>query len=330
MDPSITFPVVMLDRAVLFPGATVALPLPGRGAAAAKHKKTGGLVAVCTVRGPMQGLEGFACIAEVRGRAQDAPSGEAVYVLQGQARAMLAEVMLSDGFQVVEADPMQDQREDDPLAFALAESARKTSLEIVHLMKELPREAKGPIEGVKAPSALADLLAANVEAELDEKLELLSTRDVPTRTAHVLALLARQLEILLMRERANVWIRAEMQKEARAGHPALQTEEEKRRYVLRLQRRYLATLVGADEEQASALQYRGAPSTASLAAAARSLTDPATAKSEPAWRSLLQALGVHRESLSHLIEERLTVLREKQRKEVQRAQLRAIDEDLAR
>jgi ATP-dependent Lon protease len=301
-------------------------------AAIASIGEPGGLVVTATTRGLSGEVhERIGCVAEVLRRIEDAPSGEPVYVLHGQARVRIENAIRGESFAEAHVTYLSDESEDDALASALADSARNISIEIVRLMPELPAGAEPLVESVKAPGALADLLAANVAAEIEDKLELLQTTDVPSRIAHVLAMLSRQLEILLMRDRANVWIRAQMEKDARDGHPGFRSDEEKRRYVLRLQQRCLESFVDTDAEHVATTPYRERAADAhTLAEAARTLSAAAPTESAPAWSSLLRVLGVKREPMSQLVEERLAVLRAKQRKDVQREQLKAIDEELSR
>src|SRR4029434_9960738 len=101
-------------------------------------------------------------------------------------------------------------------------------------MPELPREAGSLIDSIQAPGALADLVAANLDAPVDEKAALLETIDVKERIRKVLRLLTRQLEILKMRERINSQIKEEMGKN-------------QREYVLRQQLKAIKEELGEDD-----------------------------------------------------------------------------------
>jgi ATP-dependent Lon protease len=101
-------------------------------------------------------------------------------------------------------------------------------------MPELPREAGSLIDSIQAPGALADLVAANLDAPVDEKAQLIETVDVKERIRKVLRLLTRQLEILKMRERINSQIKEEMGKN-------------QREYVLRQQLKAIKEELGEDD-----------------------------------------------------------------------------------
>ena len=129
---------------------------------------------------------------------------------------------------------LQEQNVGDDEAEALSMSLRDIAKQVVQLMPELPREAGSVIDSIQAPGALADLVAGNLDAPVDEKAALLETVDAKERIRKVLKLLTRQLEILKMRERINSQIKEEMGKN-------------QREYVLRQQLKAIKEELGEDE-----------------------------------------------------------------------------------
>jgi ATP-dependent Lon protease len=113
-------------------------------------------------------------------------------------------------------------------------SLRDVAKQVIQLMPELPREAGALIDSMQAPGALADLVAANLDAPVEEKAQLIESVEVKERIRKVLRLLTRQLEILKMRERINSQIKEEMGKN-------------QREYVLRQQLKAIKEELGEDD-----------------------------------------------------------------------------------
>ena len=162
-------------------------------------------------------------------------TGNYSLILQGLTRIKLDTVTqhapyLKAKIKRIEETPVADDIE----AEALAGSLRDVAKQVIQLMPELPREAQSLIDSINEPGNLADLVAANLDAPVDEKAQLMSTVDVKERIRHVLKLLTRQLEILKMRERINSQIKEEMGKN-------------QREYVLRQQLKAIKEELGEDE-----------------------------------------------------------------------------------
>jgi ATP-dependent Lon protease len=129
---------------------------------------------------------------------------------------------------------LDEPKAEDVEAEALAMSLRDIAKQVIQLMPELPREASSLIDSIQEPGQLADLVAANLDAPVDEKASLLETIDPKDRIRKVLRLLTRQLEILKMRERINSQIKEEMGKN-------------QREYVLRQQLKAIKEELGEED-----------------------------------------------------------------------------------
>src|SRR6185295_8735904 len=101
-------------------------------------------------------------------------------------------------------------------------------------MKAKIRRLEEPQTEDVEPGALADLVAANLDAPVEEKSQLIETVEVKDRIRKVLRLLTRQLEILKMRERINSQIKEEMGKN-------------QREYVLRQQLKAIKEELGEED-----------------------------------------------------------------------------------
>jgi ATP-dependent Lon protease len=161
-------------------------------------------------------------------------SGNYSLILQGLVRIRLKQVVTTEPYIRARVARLDEPKAEDVESEALAMSLRDVAKQVIHLMPELPREAGSLIDSIQEHGQLADLVAANLDAPVDEKSELLETLDPKERIRKVLRLLTRQLEILKMRERINSQIKEEMGKN-------------QREYVLRQQLRAIKEELGEDE-----------------------------------------------------------------------------------
>src|SRR5579863_7659120 len=241
-------PVLPIRNAVLFPGAVAPFDV-GREKSVALVEDVDNLpspvIAIFAQRDPStddpgkDDLHGVGCAARVL-KALKHSSGNYSLILQGLTRIRLDEITQSGPYLKAKIVRLDEQNSGDDEAEALSMSLRDIAKQVIQLMPELPREAGSLIDSIQAPGALADLVAANLDAPVDEKAQLLETIDVKDRIRKVLKLLTRQLEILKMRERINSQIKEEMGKN-------------QREYVLRQQLKAIKEELGEDEGDQSDL-----------------------------------------------------------------------------
>ncbi len=234
--------VLPIRNAVLFPGAVAPFDV-GREKSVALvedvHNLPSPVIAIFAQRDPSTDDPGaddlypVGCAARVL-KALKHSSGNYSLILQGVTRIRLESITQTGPYlkarvAKVDAPPVEDVE-----AEALAMSLRDVAKQVIQLMPELPREAGSLIDSIQAPGALADLVAANLDAPVEEKAQLIETVEVKERIRKVLRLLTRQLEILKMRERINSQIKEEMGKN-------------QREYVLRQQLKAIKEELGEDE-----------------------------------------------------------------------------------
>jgi ATP-dependent Lon protease len=235
-------PVLPIRNAVLFPGAVAPFDV-GREKSVALVEDvdnlTAPVIAIFAQRDPStddpgaEDLHNVGCAARVL-KALKHSSGNYSLILQGLVRIRLDSVTQSGPYLKAKIKRLDEAGLEDDEAEALSMSLRDIAKQVIQLMPELPREAGSLIDSIQAPGALADLVAANLDAPVEEKAQLLETIDVKERIRKVLRLLTRQLEILKMRERINSQIKEEMGKN-------------QREYVLRQQLKAIKEELGEDD-----------------------------------------------------------------------------------
>jgi ATP-dependent Lon protease len=235
-------PVLPIRNAVLFPGAVAPFDV-GREKSVALVEDVDNLpspvIAIFAQKDPStddpgaEDLHAVGCAARVL-KALKHSSGNYSLILQGLTRIKLDDVTQAAPYLKAKVKRLEESGLEDDEAEALSMSLRDIAKQVIQLMPELPREAGSLIDSIQAPGALADLVAANLDAPVEEKAQLLETVDVKERIRKVLRLLTRQLEILKMRERINSQIKEEMGKN-------------QREYVLRQQLKAIKEELGEDD-----------------------------------------------------------------------------------
>jgi ATP-dependent Lon protease len=235
-------PVLPIRNAVLFPGAVAPFDV-GREKSVALvedvHNLQSPVIAIFAQRDPAtddpsyDDLYPVGCAARVL-KALKHSSGNYSLILQGLTRIRLDQLTQQSPYMRAKIARVETPATEDVEAEALAMSLRDVAKQVIQLMPELPREAGSLIDSIQAPGALADLVAANLDAPVEEKAQLIETVEVKDRIRKVLKLLTRQLEILKMRERINSQIKEEMGKN-------------QREYVLRQQLKAIKEELGEDD-----------------------------------------------------------------------------------
>jgi ATP-dependent Lon protease len=235
-------PVLPIRNAVLFPGAVAPFDV-GREKSVALVEDVDNfpapVIAIFAQKDPAtddpgaDDLHQVGCAARVL-KALKHSSGNYSLILQGLTRIRLEDVSQTAPYLKAKVKRLEETGVDDDEAEALSMSLRDIAKQVIQLMPELPREAGSLIDSIQAPGALADLVAANLDAPVEEKAQLLETVDAKERIRKVLRLLTRQLEILKMRERINSQIKEEMGKN-------------QREYVLRQQLKAIKEELGEDD-----------------------------------------------------------------------------------
>ncbi len=136
-------------------------------------------------------------------------------VLQGLKRFRVLSLTQTTPYLRARVVEVKDQAPDPMKVEALVINVKKTAREVVSLMPEIPAGAAQFLEGIDDPGHLADLIAANMDVSVEEKMEVLNLVDVTARLEHVLELLHRKLEVLKLSNKIDSQVKGEMNKTQR-------------------------------------------------------------------------------------------------------------------
>ena len=215
-------PVLTLRNTVLFPGSIVPLGIgrPKTVRLVEESIRDHGLVAVVAQRNPdiddpaAGDLYSMGCAARLVKLVKASKDNFSV-VVQGLSRVKLAEYTHSQPYHRCRIRSVDDASANAVEVEALTMSLKKTAREVLRLIPELPPSASELIERVDDPGVLADLIASNVEASVDEKQTVLETVELVARMRRVLELLSRQLEVLKLSNKISSTVKGEMSKTQR-------------------------------------------------------------------------------------------------------------------
>src|SRR5947209_5647474 len=98
---------------------------------------------------------------------------------------------------------------------ALLASVRQAANRVIELSPNTPDEAAQVLNSITAPSALADFLAANLQADTGEKQSLLEELDVEKRLRMIAARLATQLDVLELQSKIQSQVKENIDKSQR-------------------------------------------------------------------------------------------------------------------
>ena len=109
-------------------------------------------------------------------------------------------------------EPVEEESYNPVEVEALTMSLKKTAQDVLRLISELPHRLVELLERVDEPGVLADLIASNVDATVDEKQMILETNELVARMRRVLEFLSRQLEVLKISNKISTQVKGEMSK----------------------------------------------------------------------------------------------------------------------
>ncbi len=215
-------PILTLRNTVLFPGSIVPLGIgrPKTVRLVEESIKESGLVAVVAQRDPDHDDPGagelytMACAARLVKLVKASKDNFSV-VVQGLSRVRLSEYTQTLPYLKARIAAVDDVATNPVEVEALTMSLKKTAREVLRLIPELPPSASELLERVDDAGVLADLVASNVEATVDEKQSVLETVELVARMRRVLELLSRQLEVLKLSNKISSQVKGEMSKTQR-------------------------------------------------------------------------------------------------------------------
>jgi len=162
-------------------------------------------------------------------------------VCQGVQRFRMIAPVEGYPFMAAKIELIEETVDSSTEAEALALQLRERAIELLSLLPSVPAELVHALQTTSGPSALADITASVIDAEVNEKQELLETIAPAQRVDKLLKLLSHRLEVLRLSKEIG-----ERTKE--------QIDDHQRRFLLRQQMETIQHELGEGGENAEELK----------------------------------------------------------------------------
>ncbi len=163
------------------------------------------------------------------------PDGTVRIILEGLARAQISEFVQSDPFYRVSCVQLTDPDMSSMEIEALMDTVKQQIDEFVDHLGEVPQEAVAFVHRIDKPGHLADVVTWAPAFEFQERLDMLNELEPVLRLRRAQVLLARQLELLRLRQKIQQDTKEVL-------------DQSQREYFLREQMRVIRRELGEDDD----------------------------------------------------------------------------------
>ena len=143
------------------------------------------------------------------------PDGNQSILVHGLARFGLDELQTNDPYPVGRISLLDTQLGDPARVEALSANVRDQAERVIELSPNTSDDASQVLAGIEEPGPLADFLAANVQADLEEKQTILAETGVERRLKLVSAKLAQQVDVLELQNKIQSDVKQNIDKTQR-------------------------------------------------------------------------------------------------------------------
>lgn len=145
------------------------------------------------------------------------PDGNTTVIIQGKQRIRLKELIQSDPYLIasIERFPEDKPKTSSKEFKALISSVKELALQIIQLSPNLPSEAGIAIKNIESPTFLVNFISSNLSLELEQKQELLETKDFVKRAKQLLEHLTTEIQMLELKNQIQNKVRVDLDKQQR-------------------------------------------------------------------------------------------------------------------
>src|SRR3954453_22026041 len=216
-------PILPIRNIVVFPGTVMPLNVGRPKSKALLDEVMPGdkLIGVCTQKNPdvedpqYADLHTVGVVCTIL-KLFKLPDGNQSIIVHGLSRFRVLSLEETKPFAVGRIEVLEDSAEEaGPGLDALVASVRQSANRVIELSPNTPDEAAQVLNSIQDPSALADFLAANLQADTAEKQLMLEELNVEKRLRMIAARLATQLDVLELQSKIQSQVKENIDKSQR-------------------------------------------------------------------------------------------------------------------
>ncbi|MEO6437432.1 MAG: endopeptidase La [Tepidisphaeraceae bacterium] len=215
-------PILPIRNIVVFPGTVMPLNVGRPKSKALLDDVMPGekIIGVVTQRNPdvedpkMDDLYAVGCACMIL-KLFKLPDGNQSIIVHGLTRFRLKSITRTEPYATGEIEIIEDQLVESAGLEALVQSVRTQANRVIELSPNTPDEAAQVLNSIANPAALADFLAANLQADMADKQLLLEELDVEKRLRMIAARIATQLDVLELQSKIQSQVKENIDKSQR-------------------------------------------------------------------------------------------------------------------
>ncbi len=143
------------------------------------------------------------------------PDGTVRVLVEGQYRAKMAEMRLSDDFVMAQTEEVEETTASGTEVSAMMRSALGQFTEYAKSNKKMSDELEDELNAIDDAGRLADAIAANLSAKVDAKQQLLAEGDALKRLEMVFSVMESELSVLQVEKKIRGRVKRQMEKTQR-------------------------------------------------------------------------------------------------------------------
>ncbi|MBK7211968.1 MAG: endopeptidase La [Bacteroidales bacterium] len=218
-------PILPLRNTVLFPGVVIPITV-GRDKSIKlikEYYKGERIIGVVAQKDPeiedpsFEDLNRIGTVAYII-KILQMPDGNTTAIIQGKKRFELGDLLQTEPYfkaSVTGFDNPAKKHSKNKSFDALIASIKDLSIQIINQSPNLPSEAAFAIKNIESTVFLVNFVASNLNVDLQEKQNLLATRDLEQRANLVLSLLTKELQMLELKNQIQNKVKVDMDKQQR-------------------------------------------------------------------------------------------------------------------